>query len=130
MSESKLTLEQLIAAIEQFEPEELSLLEEHLKQRQSELHLSGIEENPSGTEVSVPEDFPLRIQELLKKKGWNWPPDKKLKAQICEAGKRLSGSIHIEPDILQEVRKDDFPSRFPDNRVGKLEPQNEAKNGS
>lgn len=89
-----------------------------------------IEENPSETEVSVPKDFPPKIQELLKKKGWNWPPDEKLKAQIHEAGRRLSGSIYIEPDVLEEVRKDDFPSRFPDNQVGKLQSQNEAKNES
>ena len=123
MPESKLTVEQVIAAIEQFEPEELSLLEKQLKQRQRELHLSGIEENPSEPMVSVHKDFPPKIQELLKKKGWNWPPDEKLKAQIREAGRRLSGSIHIEPDILEEVRKDDFPSRFPDNKVGKLQSQ-------
>ena len=89
-----------------------------------------IEENLSEPDISVPKDFPPKIQELLKKKGWNWPPDEKLKAQIREAGRRLSGSIHIEPDVLEEIRKDDFPSRFPDNQVGKLQSQNEVKNES
>jgi len=45
----------------------------------------------TGSEVSVPKDFPPKIQELLKKKGWNWPPDERLKAQIREAGRRLIG---------------------------------------
>ncbi len=133
MPESKLTFEQVLAAIERFEPEELSLLEKQLKQRKSELHSLDIEGNPielTEPDISVPKDFPPKIQELLKKRGWNWPPDENLKTQIREAGRRLSGSIHIEPGILEEVRKDDFPSRFPDNKIGKVGPQNEAENES
>ena len=148
MPESKLTLEQVLAAIERFEPEELSLIEKQLKQHKSELHSLDIEGNPiepsdcfvvasqarndkaTVPDISVPKDFPPKIQELLKKRGWNWPPDEKLKIQIREAGRRLSRSIHIEPDILEEVRKDDFPSRFPDNKIGKVETQNETENES
>ena len=117
MPEPKLTVEQMIDAIEHFEPEELSLLEEQLKQRQSELHPTDTEGNPvepSKPGVSVPKNFPPKIQELLKKKGWNWPPDEKLKTQMREAAQKFIGSVHTGKDVLKEVHKD-FPGRFPDD---------------
>jgi hypothetical protein len=73
-----------------------------------------MEADASEQEVSVPRDFPPKIQELLKKKGWNWPPDEKLKAQIREAAQRFIGSVHTGEDVLKEVHKD-FPGRFPDD---------------
>ncbi len=51
-------------------------------------------------------DMPPKIQELLKKKGWNWPPDKKLKAQFRETVEKAAGSIHVAPDILEEVYRE------------------------
>lgn len=132
MPESKLTLEQVLAAIERFEPEELSLIEKQLKQHKSELHSLDIEGNPiepsdcfvvasqarndkaTVPDISVPKDFPPKIQELLKKRGWNWPPDEKLKAQIHEAAQKFIGSVHTGKDVLKEVHKD-FPGRFPDD---------------
>jgi len=49
-------------------------------------------------------DFSPSIQELLKKRGWTWPPDEELKKKIEEAGKRLSGSIHVEdPEIVRKI---------------------------
>jgi hypothetical protein len=57
--------------------------------------------------------FPPQIRRLLKKKGWTWPPDEKLKAEMHEVWKRLSGCWHTEPQVLREVRKD-FPGRFPE----------------
>ncbi|MBM3237058.1 hypothetical protein FJZ31_12270 [Candidatus Poribacteria bacterium] len=71
-------------------------------------------ENLSEQEISVPKDFPPKIQELLKKKGWNWPPDEKLKAQMHEAAQKFIGSVHTDKDVLKEVHKD-FPGRFPDD---------------
>jgi len=42
--------------------------------------------------------LPEKIQELLKKKGWIWPPDEKLKAQWDAAAKRLAGSLKVDND--------------------------------
>ncbi len=47
--------------------------------------------------------LPPKIQELLKKKGWAWPLGEKTKAQIHEAMERLSGSIHIPEEDLEEL---------------------------
>jgi len=52
----------------------------------------------------MPENqLPPKIHELLKKKGWPWPLDEKTKAQIHEAMERLSGSIHIPEEDLEEL---------------------------
>ena len=51
-------------------------------------------------------DFPPSIQELLKKRGWTWPPDEKLKKKMHEAAKRAAGSVHIEPDLLRDLLRD------------------------
>jgi hypothetical protein len=40
---------------------------------------------------------------LLKKKGWTWPPDEKLKQQIHEAMRRLSGSVKVPEELWDEV---------------------------
>ena len=50
--------------------------------------------------------LPPKIHELLKKKGWSWPLDEKTKAQIHEAMERLSGSIHIPEEDLEELFRD------------------------
>ena len=49
------------------------------------------------------EDFPSSIRELLKKRGWTWPPDEKLQKKMDEAAKRAAGSVHVDPDILREI---------------------------
>ena len=55
----------------------------------------------------VSEDrIPPKIRELLKKKGWTWPPDEKLKKQIEEAMERFSGSIHFDPEVIEEAHRD------------------------
>jgi hypothetical protein len=51
-------------------------------------------------------DLPPKIQELLKKKGWTWPPDEQLKAQFRETFKKAAGSVHIAPDILEEIQRE------------------------
>jgi hypothetical protein len=51
-------------------------------------------------------DLPPLIQELLKKKGWPWPPDEKLKAQFRETIKNAAGSIHTDPSILEELYRE------------------------
>jgi len=48
-------------------------------------------------------NLPPQIQELLKKKGWIWPPDEKLKRQIHEAMRRLSGSVTVPEELWDEV---------------------------
>ena len=57
--------------------------------------------------------LPPKIRKLLAKKGWMWPPDEKLKAEMHEAWKKLSGGWQTDPKVLKEVHKD-FPERFPD----------------
>lgn len=51
-------------------------------------------------------NFPPQIYELLKKKGWTWPPDKKLKKQIHETIENASGSLHTPPDLLKEILRE------------------------
>jgi len=48
--------------------------------------------------MSKNNQLPEKIQELLKKKGWTWPPDENLKAQWDAAAKRLAGSLKIDND--------------------------------
>ncbi len=48
--------------------------------------------------MSKNNQLPEKIQELLKKKGWTWPPDEKLKAQWEVAAKRLAGSLKVDND--------------------------------
>jgi len=42
--------------------------------------------------ISRNNQLPEKIQELLKKKGWTWPPDEKLKAQWESASERIHNS--------------------------------------
>ena len=49
------------------------------------------------------EEFPPSIQELLKKRGWTWPPNEKLQKKMDEAAKRAASSVHVDPDILREI---------------------------
>jgi hypothetical protein len=58
-------------------------------------------------------ELPPNIKELLKKKGWTWPPDAKLKAEMHEAWEKLSGRWNTDSEVLKEVHKY-FPGRFPD----------------
>jgi hypothetical protein len=51
--------------------------------------------------------IPPKIRELLKKKGWTWPPDEKLQKEMREALERTAGSIHTPPELLEEMAKDD-----------------------
>ena len=51
-------------------------------------------------------NFPPQIQELLKKKGWTWPPDEKLRKQIRETIEKAAGSLHTPPEILKKVLRE------------------------
>jgi len=52
-------------------------------------------------------DFPPSIQELLKKRGWNWPPDEKLQKKMDEAFERFAGSVHVDdPEIVRKILKE------------------------
>lgn len=53
--------------------------------------------------MATSNNLPPQIQELLKKKGWAWPPDERLKQQIHEAMRRLSGSVKVPEELWDEV---------------------------
>ena len=105
----ELPFNQVIDILKHFKSEEIELLSRHLdKLRQEKTQECSKETSPK--EVFVPENFPPMVKELLKKKGWSWPPDEKLLAQIREAGRKLSGSWKTAPEILKEIHKD-LPGR-------------------
>jgi hypothetical protein len=51
-------------------------------------------------------ELPLKIQELLKAKGWTWPPGPSQQSEMEEAARQAAGSLHIEPNLLEEVMKE------------------------
>ncbi len=53
--------------------------------------------------MATMKDFPPSIQELLKKRGWTWPPDEKLQKKMDEAFERLAGSVHADPKIVRKI---------------------------
>lgn len=57
-------------------------------------------------------ELPPNIMELLKKKGWTWPPTEEMKKQWKEADERLCGCIHVDPENWEELAES-FPDRFP-----------------
>ncbi|MBI3922298.1 MAG: hypothetical protein HY318_12835 [Armatimonadetes bacterium] len=59
-------------------------------------------------------ELPPQILELLKKRGWTWPPDEEFQKRRDEAWKQLAGSMRMEPEVRREVVKS-FPGRFPDS---------------
>ena len=56
--------------------------------------------------MPIQNNFPLQIQKLLKKKGWIWPPDKKLRKQIRETIEKSAGSLHTSPEVLKKVLRE------------------------
>jgi hypothetical protein len=52
------------------------------------------------------EDLPPKIQELLKQKGWTYPPDEKLKQQWKESWERLKGRGRTDPELLEEIYRE------------------------
>ena len=48
-------------------------------------------------------EFPTQIQELLKKRGWAWPPTEEMKKEWEEVAEKAAGSIHGEPEINRET---------------------------
>ncbi|MBM3237408.1 hypothetical protein FJZ31_14050 [Candidatus Poribacteria bacterium] len=55
------------------------------------------------SKTKIKNQLPPNIQELLQKKGWTWPPDEQLRAEIHEAWERLIGSRSTDPEVLKEV---------------------------
>jgi len=50
-------------------------------------------------------DFPPSIQELLKKRGWNWPPDKELYHDECVDFRdrlKAEGALSVVGDFIYE----------------------------
>jgi hypothetical protein len=59
-----------------------------------------IQQKEEDNEPVISEKLPPKIRELLRKRGWSWPPDEKLKKQIEEAMERFVGSIHLDPPYV------------------------------
>ncbi|MBI1929634.1 hypothetical protein HYR99_35975 [Candidatus Poribacteria bacterium] len=48
-------------------------------------------------------DFPPQIQELLKKRGWTWPPTEEMKKEWDEAIKRSAGMLHLDRENSRQI---------------------------
>jgi len=57
-------------------------------------------------QMSSQNNFFLQIQGLLKKKGWTWPPDEKLRKQIRETIQKAAGNLHTPPEVLKKVLRE------------------------
>jgi hypothetical protein len=64
------------------------------------------QEQKEKNEPVISETIPPKIRELLRKRGWSWPPDEKLKKQIQESLERSAGSIHFDPEVIEEAHRD------------------------
>ncbi|MCX7778592.1 MAG: hypothetical protein N2381_11175, partial [Armatimonadetes bacterium] len=53
------------------------------------------------------EDLPPKIQELLKKRGWTYPPTEEMKRQWREAAKQFDGALRTPPEVLEELAEED-----------------------
>jgi hypothetical protein len=53
------------------------------------------------------EDLPPVIQELMKKRGWTYPPSEEMKREWREAGERAAGSVHVDPEVLEMIWEED-----------------------
>jgi hypothetical protein len=48
-----------------------------------------------------------KIEALLKKRGWTFPPTEEMKREWREAGERSAGSLHTPPEVWEELEKED-----------------------
>lgn len=55
------------------------------------------------------EDLPPKIQELLKKRGWTFPPTEEMKREWREAAKQFDGSLHTDPEVLEMMWEEEKP---------------------
>jgi len=53
-----------------------------------------------------PKQFSPSNQKLLKKKGWTWPPDEKLRKQNRETIENSAGSLHTSSEVLKKVLRE------------------------
>jgi len=58
------------------------------------------------------EDLPPVIQELMKKRGWTYPPSEEMKREWHEAGERAAGSVHVDPEVLEMIWEQEDPGRY------------------
>jgi hypothetical protein len=58
------------------------------------------------------EDLPPVLQELLKKRGWTYPPSEEMKKEWREAAERFCGSVHTDPEIVEAMWEEDNPGWF------------------
>jgi hypothetical protein len=57
----------------------------------------------NGREVEIPP----KIEALLKKRGWTFPPTEEMKRSWREAAERFDGSLHTGREVLEELAKED-----------------------
>jgi hypothetical protein len=57
----------------------------------------------NGREVEIPP----KIEALLQKRGWTFPPTDEMVREWREAGERSAGSIHTPPEVWEELAKED-----------------------
>jgi hypothetical protein len=53
------------------------------------------------------EDLPPVLQQLLKEKGWTYPPTEEMKREWDEAAERVVGKTHIPLEALIEMARED-----------------------
>lgn len=57
--------------------------------------------------------LPPKIVELLKKKGWTWPPSEEQKRHMAQARREFVGSASGSLRVLKEIRAE-MPGRLPE----------------
>ncbi|MBI1929632.1 hypothetical protein HYR99_35965 [Candidatus Poribacteria bacterium] len=48
-------------------------------------------------------DLPPQIRELLKKRGWTWPPDEKTREERRKLIEKSAGSLHIGREDSRQI---------------------------
>ncbi len=56
------------------------------------------------------EDLPPKIQELLKKRGWTWPPTEEMRREWREAWEQIACFPPTDPEVLEMVWEEDRPN--------------------
>jgi len=59
----------------------------------------------NGREIEIPP----KIEELLKKRGWSFPPTDEMVREWRDALNRSAGSIHTDPDVVEARWEEDKP---------------------
>ncbi len=76
------------------------------------------------------EDLPPVLQQLLRERGWTYPPTEEMKREWDEAAERFVGKTHIPHEALAEMEREDGnfeKARWHEEQAKK---QQEQKKGS